>query len=377
MAQNILTINGGSSSVKFALFEIGAVMRRNAAWAVQRLSIRDPRAYANEALKDLRDRLKQTADGCQVASIGHRIVHGGPNYLEHQLITPGVVDELRRIAPIDPDHLPGEIALIDAMQDHFPRVPQVACFDTVFHRDMPDVATLMAIPRQFTEQGIRRYGFHGLSYAYLMEQIRAQLGPQAGDGKVILAHLGNGCSMAAVNRGKCIDTTMGFTPTAGLVMGTRSGDLDPGVLVYLMRQENLNADGVDELVNKQSGLLGVSGISSDMRDLLAKQSENVDAARAVELFCYAASKWIGALVAALCGLELLVFSGGIGENSAEVRSRICRNLGHLGIQIDEKRNNEHASMISLAGTQVNVCVIPTDEETMIAQIVEQTVVERE
>ena len=274
-----------------------------------------------------------------VVAIGHRIVHGGPKYLEHVSITPEVIGELRKIAPIDPDHLPGEIALIEALAKCFPGVPQVACFDTVFHRDMPTVAKLLPIPRKYIEQGVRRYGFHGLSYAYLMEELGRVAKPQANAGRVILAHLGNGCSMAAVRDGKCVDTTMAFTPTAGLMMGTRSGDLDPGVLVYLMRQDKLHADQIDELVNKQSGLLGVSAASADMRDLLAMEQKNIQAAEAVELFCYTARKSIGASSAALGGLDTLVFSGGIGENAVDVRRRICTGLEHLGVQIDGVRNN--------------------------------------
>jgi acetate kinase len=369
--RNILTINGGSSSVKFALFEQAGELRRIDAGQVQRLDINDPVAYGSRALKELLGWLKPLAQLKDIAAVGHRIVHGGEKYLDHVLITPEVTAELRKLSPIDPDHLPGEIALIDAMEKSFPGVPQAACFDTVFHRDMPPVAKCLPIPRRYADQGVRKYGFHGLSYSYLMEQLQVLAKPNAARGKIILAHLGNGCSMAAVRDGKCIDTTMAFTPTAGLMMGTRCGDLDPGVLVYLMRQEKMSAEQLDALVNKQSGLLGVSGISSDMRDLLAKQSIERGAADAVELFCYVARKWIGALTAALGGLVTLVFSGGIGEHAAEVRSRICEELNHLGIQIDPDRNNEHAAIISPDGAAVTLHVIPTDEEIMIARIVAQ------
>jgi acetate kinase len=410
----ILTINGGSSSVKFALFEAGGELKQISVGKVQRLSVVDSGAYGRQAADGLLEWLKPIAELKDIAAIGHRIVHGGPKYLEHVQITPEVLDELRSISPIDPDHLPGEIALIEAMGKYFPGVPQVACFDTVFHRDMPQVAKLLPIPKEYGEQGVRRYGFHGLSYAYLMEELGRQQ-QAAGSGqqaaldhasttghqppaashqqrpaeRVILAHLGNGCSMAAVNGGKSIDTTMAFTPTAGLMMGTRCGDLDPGVLVYLMRQEKMDADQIDALVNKKSGLLGVSGISSDMRDLLAKQTENPQAVEAVELFCYMARKWVGALAAALNGLDTLVFSGGIGENAAEVRSRICSGLEHLGVQIDAVRNNERddakaeggglkaeGRIISADDAQVTVRVIPTDEEIMIARIVERIVFNR-
>ena len=268
MSGHVLTINGGSSSVKFALFEGGDSLRRKASGSVQRLNGLEPAEYGQRSVAAISEWLKPIAEPSDVAAIGHRIVHGGPKYLDHVSITPQVIKELRNIAPIDPDHLPGEIALIEAMAEQFPNVPQVACFDTVFHRDMPTVAKLLPIPRRYFEQGVRRYGFHGLSFAYLMEELGRVTKPLAANGRVILAHLGNGCSLAAVRDGKCIDTTMAFTPTAGIVMGTRTGDLDPGVLVYLLRQEQMDADQLDELINKQSGLLGVSGTSADMRDLL-------------------------------------------------------------------------------------------------------------
>ena len=385
MSEHLLTINGGSSSVKFALFEGGDTLCRKASGSVQRLNGLEPAEYGQRSVVAISEWLKPIAEPSEVAAIGHRIVHGGPKYLDHVSITPQVIKELRNIAPIDPDHLPGEIALIEAMAEHFPNVPQVACFDTVFHRDMPTVAKLLPIPRRYSEQGVRRYGFHGLSFAYLMEELGRCAKPPAVGDRVILAHLGNGCSLAAVRDGKCIDTTMAFTPTAGMVMGTRTGDLDPGVLVYLMRQEHLDADQLNELINKDSGLLGVSGSSADMRDLLSKQQDNVHAAEAVELFCYSARKSIGALTAALGGLDTLVFSGGIGENSAEVRQRISAGLEYVGVRIDERRNNGgektaeggkwigKSRLISPDATQVQVWLIPTDEEMMIARITSQIV----
>ncbi len=388
MSNQVLTINGGSSSVKFALFDhTEKSLRRELVGTIQRIGLPNSLmqvrigsdkvletiqlniASPQEAVARLIAGLQEHVGLANIMAIGHRIVHGGPKYLEHVLITPEVLDELRKISPIDPDHLPGEIALIEAMEKHFPATPQVACFDTVFHRAMPQVAKLLPIPREYGAQGVRRYGFHGLSYAYLLQELARQAGQQAANGRVIFAHLGNGCSMAAVRGGKCVDTTMGFTPTAGLIMGTRTGDLDPGVLVYLMRQEKMDADQIDELVNKKSGLLGVSSVSSDMRDLLAKQNENPNAAEAVELFCYVARKSIGALAAALSGLDTLVFSGGIGENATEIRSRICDGLEHLGVQIDAVRNNERAPIISIEDEPVKVRVISTDEEITIARIV--------
>ena len=264
MPRYILTINGGSSSVKVALFETGATLEKKSAATIKSPNSRD-------AADGVFQCLKFQAKLSDIAAIGHRIVHGGPRYTDHSRILPELVEELHRIAPIDPDHLPGEIALIEAFQTHCPAIPQIACFDTVFHRDLPDVAKRLPLPRKYADAGIRRYGFHGLSYAYLMEELVRQAAEYAANGRVILAHLGAGASMAAVRDGKCIDTTMSFTPTAGLVMATRTGDLDPGVLVYLMRQEKLTADQIDELINKKSGLLGVSGSTSDMRELLGRR----------------------------------------------------------------------------------------------------------
>ena len=255
-------------------------------------------AQAGERLIDW---LEKHADLGTVAAVGHRIVHGGPHYATSRRITPDVIEELKRIAPLDPDHLPGEIALLQAFLARFPRVPQVACFDTAFHHDMPRVAQLLPIPRRYASAGVRRYGFHGLSYTYLLGELARVGGPEAARGRLVLAHLGSGSSMAAVREGKCVDTTMAFTPTAGLVMGTRSGDLDPGVLLYLMRSEGMTAKQIDDLVNQQSGLLGVSGFSPDMRELLDREPTDPNAAEAVELFCYQARKYAAAMAAAAGG----------------------------------------------------------------------------
>jgi acetate kinase len=265
--------------------------------------------------------------------------------------------------------LPSEIELIEVFRQRHPKLPQVACFDTAFHRTMPRVAKLLPIPRCYDAKGVQRYGFHGLSYAYLMEEL-ARLGdPAATTGRVILAHLGNGASMAAVRDGKSIDTSMGFTPTAGLVMSTRSGDLDPGLAPYLARTELMTTKQFYEMVNHKSGLLGVSEISSDMRDLLAQEVHDIRAAEAVALFCYQAKKWIGAFAAALGGLDTLVFAGGIGENAPLVRARICDGLGFLGIALSESRNAETAGVISTDASRATVRVIRTDEDLMIARSV--------
>jgi acetate kinase len=280
-----------------------------------------------------------------------------------------MVEELRRLSPFDPEHLPEEILLTEAFHRRFPDLPQVACFDTAFHHDLPRVAQLLPIPRRYEAQGVRRYGFHGLSYAFLMGELARLAGTKAAQGRVILAHLGNGASLAAVHRGKSMDTSMSFTPTAGVPMSTRSGDLDPGLVWYLARTEHLDAKGFNEMVNLKSGLLGVSETSSDMRDLLKHETQDVRAAEAVALFCYEVKKWIGAFAAALGGLDTLVFAGGIGENAPVVRTRICEGLGFLGIQLEERQNATNEGVISAATSRVSVRVIHTDEEVMIARSV--------
>jgi acetate kinase len=297
------------------------------------------------------------------------VVHGGSKYSKPQRITAEMVEELHQLSPFDPEHLPEEILLTEAFHRRFPDLPQVACFDTAFHHDLPRVARLLPIPRRYEAQGVRRYGFHGLSYSFLMGEL-ARLGdPTASTGRVILAHLGNGASMAAVRDGKSIDTSMGFTPAAGLVMSTRSGDLDPGLLWYLARTEKMSTKQFNEMINHESGLLGISETSSDLRDLLAREADDVRAAEAVALFCYQAKKWIGSFAAALGGLDTLVFAGGIGENAPLLRARICEGLGFLGIELNERRNAQTAGVISTDASRVAVRVIRTDEEQMIAETV--------
>jgi acetate kinase len=383
MTATVLTINGGSSSIKFAVFAPGAPPRRLLAGQVERIGLGgavlrakngdsgshtdqpvdapDHGRAAEQLIRWLRERDALGA----VAAVGHRVVHGGPRYTAAQPVTAEVVAELKRLRPLDPDHLPGEIALIEAIGRCLPGVPQVACFDTAFHHDLPRVARLLPVPRHYEAAGVRRYGFHGLSYAYLLGELARAAGPEAARGRVVLAHLGAGASLAAVHQGKCVDTTMGFTPTAGLMMGTRSGDLDPGLLVYLMRHERLSFDQLDELVNRRSGLLGVSETSPDMRDLLARQGDDPRAADAVAMFCYQAKKWVGAMAAALGGLDTLVFAGGIGENAAEVRARVCEGLDFLGVRLDPGRNATNAAVVSADGARCAVRVMKTDEELKI------------
>jgi acetate kinase len=313
------------------------------------------------------DWLDQNVGWAAIAGIAHRVVHGGPKYVGPVTITPEVVDELRRISPMDPDHLPGEIAVIERFRRRLPEMPQVACFDTAFHHDLPRVAQIVPIPRRFEAAGVRRYGFHGLSYAYLMDALAQAAGPEAASGRVILAHLGNGASLAAVQQGRSVDTTMALTPAAGLVMSTRTGDIDPGLPGFLARTAGVSYEQFDSLINHESGLLGISETSSDVRDLLARQDRDVRAAEAIALFVHCVKKGLGALAAVLGGLDILVFSGGIGENAPAIRARVCEGLGFLGITLDGASNTAGAPVISSAGGRVQVRIIPTDEELMMAR----------
>lgn len=382
----ILTINGGSSSIKFALYQAVDPLKRELSGQVDRigmsgttLSYKDTANDRHEtqnlsasdhksAIETLIDWMQKQSSFNSIRAVGHRVVHG-MQHTEPELVSQALLDELHNISPYDPEHLPSEIELIETFRQRHPDLSQVACFDTAFHRTMPRVAKLLPIPRRYDAAGVQRYGFHGLSYAYLMEEL-TRLGDSAATrGRVILAHLGNGASMAAVRAGESIDTSMSFTPTAGLVMSTRSGDLDPGVAPYLARTDHVSTSQFYEMVTHNSGLLGVSETSSDMRDLLQHEAHDVRAAEAVALFCYQAKKWIGSFSAALGGVDTLVFAGGIGENAAIVRARICEGLGFLGLEIDDLRNQETAAVISKFGSRATIRVIHTDEELMIGRSV--------
>jgi acetate kinase len=382
----ILTINGGSSSIKFALYQAAEPLNRGLHGMVDRIGMsgtnltfqlpgtdqRDSRSLDasdhKSAAKFLIDWLDEQHGFDTVRAVGHRVVNG-MQHTSPELVTQELLEELHSISPYDPDHLPGEIELIETFRQRNSKLPQVACFDTAFHRTMPRVAKLLPIPRCYDAKGVQRYGFHGLSYAYLMEELARLSDPAATTGRVILAHLGNGASMAAVRDGKSIDTSMSFTPTAGLVMSTRSGDLDPSLFPYFARTEQMTAKQFSVMVNHHSGLLGVSETSSDMRDLLAQEARDLRAAEAVALFCYQAKKWIGAFAAALGGLDTFVFAGGIGENAPLVRARICEGLAFLGIELSESRNAETAGVISTDASRATVRVIRTDEDLMIARSV--------
>ena len=381
----ILTINGGSSSIRFAVYETGDTLRRQLDGKIDRIGLGGtnlivsdqagkPQISRRLAAADHRtaggallDWLEEQPVFASVKAVGHRVVHG-MKHAEPERVTPKLLAELRRITLYDPDHLPREIRLIEAFRKRYPKLPQVACFDTAFHRSMPRVAKLLPIPQRYRAKGVERYGFHGLSYAYLMEEL-GRLDPAAAKGRAILAHLGNGASLAAVRDGTSIDTSMGFTPTSGLVMSTRTGDLDPGLVYYLARTERMTATRFQQMVNHESGLLGVSGTSPDVRDLLAREASDARAAEAVALFCYQAKKWIGSFAAALGGLDTLVFAGGIGENAPLIRERICDGLGVLGIELHPTRNATNAPLISPDAGRVKVRVIRTDEELMIARSV--------
>ena len=377
----ILVINGGSSSIRFAVYEADAPLRRLLDGKLDRIGLSGtkltyegqgmPQACVPMAPNDQRsavsfllDWLDAHATTRTVNAVGHRLVHGMA-HSKPERITPELLTELHRITSYAPEHLPREIELIEALQQRHPSWPQVACFDTAFHQTMPRVARMLPIPRRYDAVGVQRYGFHGLSYEFLMEELKHLGDPAATTGRVILAHLGNGASLAAVREGRSIDTSMGFTPTSGLMMGRRSGDLDPGLVSYLA----LSAEDFHLLVNHQSGLLGVSETSSDLRDLLAIEDEDVRAAEAVALFCYQAKKWIGSFAAVLGGVDTLVFAGGIGENSPVIRARICDGLGFLGITLNDAQNSDNAAVISQGSGQVVVRVISTDEQLMIARSV--------
>ena len=385
--QRLLTINTGSSSLKAALYRMwkGATetleLRAEASRIGDRgggLRLADARGETLDEYQDglpdhataldaLLSRLRDRGlDRDDLVAVGHRIVHGGDRYREPQRVAPEVLADLQALAPIDPNHLPQAIAAIEAVGRAYPTVPQVVCFDTAFHSRMPRVARLYALPRALAEEGVVRYGFHGLSYEYVVGELR-RVDREAADGRLVVAHLGNGASMAAIRGGVGLDTTMGFTSTGGLVMGTRSGDLDPSVPLFLLKEGGLTPTEVSDIVNKQAGLLGVSETSADMQDLLDREAYDGRAAEAVALFCYQAKKFLGALAAALGGLDALVFTGGIGEHAAPVRERVCESLGFLGIRLDPERNAAHAPVISSDDAAVTVRVVPTDEDLMVAR----------
>ncbi|MDB5099478.1 MAG: acetate kinase [Cyanobacteria bacterium RYN_339] len=376
----VLTLNAGSSSLKAALYAMGPGEELALAAELTRIGGAGGRFQVRAAGRTVLDQAVAPPDhaaalellmawlaaqgGPAPAAVGHRVVHGGARYGEPTRVTPELIAALRALEPIDPLHMPQALAGFAAVERSFPGIPQIACFDTAFHQAMPRLAKAYPLAASLDDEGIRRYGFHGLSYEFVLQALR-EADPAAAHGRVILAHLGNGASMAAVLGGRPQDTTMGFSPTGGLMMGTRTGDLDPGVLLYLLRRNG--ADELDALVNRQAGLLGVSGTSADMRDLLAHEATDARAQLAVDLFCYQARKALGGLAAVLGGLDTLVFTGGIGEHAPAVRARICAGLGYLGVQLADGHNAAGGPLISDPSGPVQIRVIPTDEDRMIAR----------
>jgi acetate kinase len=381
----ILVINSGSSSIRFSVRKRDHARNELLSGKIDRIGLKkssfvwkdgknasssaENHSFANHgaATKFLIRWLDDKQRAGDVVAVGHRIVHGGPKYFDPSRVTSQLLKELKRITPYDPEHLPAQIALIEAFRREKPRLTQVACFDTAFHKDMPMVAKLFPIPRKYFAEGVHRYGFHGLSYTFISREIARLDGAKAARGRLILAHLGNGASLAAVRDGKSIDTTMSFTPAAGIPMSSRSGDLDPGLFLFLMRKKGMTSARFQKMANYESGLLGISETTSDMRDLHERKATDKRAGEAIDLFCYQVRKVIGGFAAALGGVDMLVFAGGIGENDPQVRAQICEGLGFLGITIDSARNAAGHDLISSGGIRVRV--IHTDEELVIAQAV--------
>ncbi len=378
MNDNVLTLNGGSSSLKFAVYQVSVSGEKVLiSGAAETIGAPQGRFWLRDTGTTLVDRVENFADDSTAAAAmfaalkvhgfkdfaaaGHRIVHGGRYFLEPHRVDANVIRRLRELAAFAPLHVPRQIALMEAVWQHYPDLPQVACFDTSFHAGMPEIARRFALPRDLWDQGLMRYGFHGLSYEYVVSSLGRELGS-----RTIIAHLGNGASMVALRDGQPVDTSMGLTPTGGFMMGTRSGDLDPGVLLYLLRS-GWTAEKLSEVVDHQSGLLGVSGISADMKALLNKREENPNAGQSVQMFCYQVRKFIGSYAAVLEGLDTLVFTGGIGERAAEVRAQIVTPLAFLGIELDPVANIRHSSVISGGSSRCSVRVIKTDEDLMIAR----------
>ena len=384
----VLTMNRGSATLKSTLYDVGgdsggrhgvlaSISVAYGGRAHARLKITDANGAtlldsavkgtdSNAALQAMFAWLEKYEYLSGLKAAGHRLVHGGARYTEPQRITPKFLTALEKLVPLDPDHLPAAIKGIQFVARKFPKLAQVACFDTAFHSSLPTVAKMYALPRRFYDNNVRRYGFHGLSFEYIVGELR-KLDPKLAVGRVIVAHLGSGASIVALQDGKSMDTSMGFTPLEGLVMSARSGDVDPGLLLYLLAEKKMSAKEAGTLLNKQSGLLGVSGATGDMRELLEKTKQDPHAAEAIDLFCYRAKKYIGAYAAALGGLDALVFTGGIGERAAAIRERICSGLDFLGIGLDAARNATNAPIISSPDSRVNVRVIQTNEDSMIVQ----------
>ena len=359
MPASVLVINSGSSSVKYALFRFEptpALLRRGTI----------DRRESSPAVAQVLEAIASDIDRSPLAAIGHRVVHGGPLHHQPVVVTDALVEDLKQLVRLAPNHLPESMALIEECRRLRPAVPQVVCFDTAFHAGLPLHARRLPIPKAFDDRGVRRYGFHGLAFTFLSEELGRVASSEA-QGRVILAHLGSGSSLTALRHGAPIDTTMGFTPIGGVVMSTRTGDLDPGVVTYLMRETGASADELERLLSRQSGLAAISQRSGDVRELLEREAADRDSHLAVTIFCYEIRKRIGAFAAALEGLDVLVFSGGIGEHAATIRDRICAGLKFLGVELDSARNADGAAIISADDSRVRVRVIAANEEVIIAR----------
>ena len=385
MSDLILTLNAGSSSVKFALFEAGEsepelvargqvegigtaphFVAKDATGSLLAESYWEPVGGGEGhtvAFRQIRRWLSEAIEGKRLLAVGHRVAHGGEQHAQPVIIDEQAVSELIRLIPLVPLHQPHNLASIRAVAKSHPELPQVACFDTAFHRQRPAVSDRFALPYDLYEKGIRRYGFHGISYEYIVSRLE-KIVPDLSRGRVVVAHLGSGCSMCAIRRGKSVETTMSFSALDGLPMGTRCGTLDPGVLLYLMRQDRFGVEALEDLLYKRSGLIGISGVSNDMRAL--QESDEPRAQEAIDYFLYRVGQSLGALAASLGGLDGLIFTAGIGENDAATRARVCQDAAWLGIEIDPKANERRDLKISVGDSTPSVWVIPTDEERMIA-----------
>jgi acetate kinase len=374
----IVTVNAGSSSIKLALFTANDIEKTYEA-AVENIGQSPACLITGQESKTvgaenhtaaaamLTTQLRAHVGDGEVVAVGHRIVHGGPNYYKTRDATGDTLNALRGLAAFDLEHLPLELDLVEAFQGGFPGARHILCFDTAFHHDLPTRARLLPLPRHLEAQGVRRYGFHGLSFAYIVEELRRVEGEAAAGGKVIIAHLGSGASLAALHGGKPIDTTMSMTPTSGIPMSTRSGDLDPGLMLYLTRTQGYDTDRLHHMVNFESGLLGISETTADMKRLLETEEQDARAKDAIDIFCYNVTKSIGGFAAALGGLNTLVFTGGMGEKAPKIRARVCADLAFLGIALDNERNREGARLISVNDSPVGVHIIHTDEAVTIAR----------
>jgi acetate kinase len=375
----LLTVNAGSSSVKFALFGANNLTNEVLQASIENIGQDPSRMIINGVVSPvdapthsvatslLADAVSKEVSTKHIAAVGHRIVHGGSKYYKPQLVTPQLLKDLRELTAFDPEHLPAQLSLIETLSRQLVGVPQVVCFDTAFHHDLPAPARLLPIPRHFADEGIRKYGFHGLSYEFIVTELRRVEGDIAAGGKVIIAHLGSGASLVALKDGKSVDTTMGMTPASGIPMSTRSGDLDPGLVLYLQRNHGYTPDKFNHMVNFESGLLGVSETSADMKRLLEIENSDARAKEAIELFCYQVKKSIGALAASIGGISTLVFTGGMGENAPRIRAKICEGLEFLGVILDPEQNEEGARLISAPASQAGVHVIHTNEAVTIAR----------